>query len=218
MKIELENKFSELSRRVKITSKARYNASRRLSLQNKMSQWVLALLSVALILISLVSASDIKITYSQSYTDIMQIVFAVLILAYSLLLGTGDYSARSVKIHRCGMELGRIARKIKPFEGSVLEDVKYEELYNEYYNCLEKYENHENVDFLIATYESKYWAHERGNSPFTLKKFIGSLSSLFLKCIQKLRILFWSLFPITHYIISILGVYFWLYLMASISV
>ena len=126
MDFEAKNKFTELNRRVKLTSKARYNASRRLTLKNMLSQWTLALLSVALILISLVSASKLRIGFDQGYVDIMQIVFAVLILAYSLLLATGDYSARSVKIHRCGMELGRLARKVRPFEGVEDEDKKYE--------------------------------------------------------------------------------------------
>ena len=217
MKAELNNKFSELSRRVKVTSKARYNASRRLNLQNKMSQWTLALLSVALILISLVSASDVEIAYSKSYTDIMQIVFAVLILAYSLLLGTGDYSARSVKVHRCGMELGRIARKIKPFEELEGEMDAYDKLYNEYYNCLEKYENHENVDYLVASHESYDWSHEGNGFPKNIKSAIKYSISLLSKLQQKLKIIFWSLLPISHYIISIFGVYYWLFLMVTVS-
>jgi hypothetical protein len=218
MKTELENKFSELSRRVKVTSKARYNASRRLSLQNSMSQWTLALLSVALILISLVSASDIKIAYSETYTDIMQIIFAVLILAYSLLLGTGDYSARSVKVHRCGLELGRIARKIKPYESSSDEQEKYEVLNGEYYNCLEKYENHENVDYLVASLESRNWVHEGNGYPQNFNEIIAILLSLIEKTYSQLKVMFWSILPISHYIISIFGVYYWLYFMISVNV
>ena len=82
MKLEMDNKFSELNRRVKLTSKARYNASRRLTLKNTLSQWTLALLSVSLILISLVSASNIAIKFDAKYADIMQIIFAVLVLTY----------------------------------------------------------------------------------------------------------------------------------------
>jgi len=57
------------------------------------------------------------VNFGAKYIDIMQIIFAVLVLTYSLLLATGDFSARSVKIHRCGMELGRLARKVMPYEG-----------------------------------------------------------------------------------------------------
>lgn len=215
MKSELDNKFSELSRRVKVTSKARYNASRRLSLQNSMSQWTLALLSVALILISLISASDIETSFSKPYTDIMQIVFAVLILAYSLLLGTGDYSARSVKIHRCGLELGRIARKIKPYEDSEGYEEKYEELNDEYYNCLEKYENHKSIDFLVASLESKDWFYEGSGLPKNFSDGICYGASAIEKAYWKIKVLFWSTVPISHYILSIICVYAWLYLMVS---
>lgn len=215
MKSELDNKFSELSRRVKVTSKARYNASRRLSLQNSMSQWTLALLSVALILISLVSASDIETSFNKSYTDIMQIVFSVLILTYSLLLGTGDYSARSVKIHRCGLELGRIARKIKPYENSEEYDQQYEELNDEYYNCLEKYENHESIDFLVASLETKEWFHEGRGLPKNFYDGISCVVSTVNKAYWTARILFWTIVPISHYILSIISVYAWLFLMVS---
>lgn len=216
MKTEIDNKFSELNRRIKLTSKARYNASRRLTLKNTFSQWTLALISVALILISLVSASEIEIKFSRSYVDIMQIVFAVMILAYSLLLATGDYSARSVKIHRCGMELGRLAREIKPYEGNSEESAKYESFYNDYYNCLEKYENHENVDFLVSDYTSIDWYGSE-----TLKKSSGCmyawlLVSEFMKKLQMyIKIQWGNLYPISHYFISIGGVYYWLYLMVA---
>ena len=208
MKPEMSNKFSELSRRVKVTSKARYNASRRLNLQHLMSQWTLAFLSVALILISLVSSSDIAVAYSDSYIDIMQIVFAVLILAYSLLLGTGDCSARAVKVHRCGMELGRLARKVKPYEEKEDHDEQYSIFLNEYYNCLEKYENHEKVDYLVATFESEK-VQAFG------KDYRVYIDRLAVRSSKRVEILFWNILPISHYVISISGVSFWLYLMVQ---
>ncbi|QJX02459.1 hypothetical protein HML84_12680 [Alcanivorax sp. IO_7] len=35
--------------------------------------------------------------------------------------------------------------------------IKIRSFYNEYYNCLEKYENHENVDYLVSDYTSRDW-------------------------------------------------------------
>jgi len=215
MKVELDNKFSELNRRIKITSKARYNASRRLTLKDNLSQSILALLSVALILISLVSTSDIEVNFDSSYINIMQIVFAVLILTYSLLLSAGDYSARSVKTHRCGMELGRLARKVKPLENSEGEkDKEYEEYTNEYYNCLEKYENHGGVDYLVAYYSSRDWYGNEKIKEATgaLKQYI-IVGSFLNKIKSKISIFWGSLYPISHYFITIFGVYYWLYLM-----
>lgn len=214
MNIEIDNKFSELNRRVKLTSKARYNASRRLTRQNNFSQWTLALLSVALILISLISASEIPTQFSKSYIDIMQIIFAVLILTYSLLLATGDYSARCVKIHRCGMELGRIARKIKPYEGVDGEDEKYEQFTNDYYNCLEKYENHESVDYLVADYSSQDWYGSEQLKDLSRLPWITKLASVFIdKVKMKISIWWGNTYPVSHYFISVFGVYYWLYYM-----
>jgi hypothetical protein len=220
MKLEIDNKFSELNRRVKLTSKARYNASRRLTLQNKLSQWTLALLSVSLILISLVSTSEIKIEFDGRYVGIMQIIFAVLVLTYSLLLATGDYSARSVKIHRCGMELGRLARKIKSYEGTKEENNEiYESFTNDYYNCLEKYENHENVDYLVSEYSSRNWYGREEIKSASGSKLLILLSGEYLTK-SKIKISIWwqNIYPVSHYFISIIGVYYWLYLMVGHSV
>jgi hypothetical protein len=214
MKLEINNKFSELNRRVKLTSKARYSASRRLTLKNNLSQWTLALLSVSLILISLISASNIDIKFDSKYVDIMQIIFAVLVLTYSLLLATGDYSARSVRIHRCGMELGRLARKIKPYEGNSDDDAKYDEFTNDYYNCLEKYENHENVDYLISDYASKDWYRSKEIKESAGREWFMLMSAeLLTKNKIKLSIWWGNIYPVSHYFITVIGVYYWLYLM-----
>ena len=216
MKNEIENEFSELNRRVKRTSNARYNASRRLRLNHQFSQWTLALLSVSLILIALISASDIKIEFSESYVDIMQIIFSVLVLAYSLLLATGDFSARSVKMHRCGMELGRLARSIKPYEEKTLDEIKYGEFYSKYYDILEKYENHEDVDFIKTTFISTDWYSRLKTEDL---KFIPKVKANADDFSEKIKM--WltlrvkSIIPITHYILSVGLVYGWLFCMVS---
>jgi len=152
---EKSNKFDELSRVVDLTAKARYRASTRLGIHGMWSQWTLSLLAIGLIIVSVVSISGIKTNFSEVYTDVMQIIFSVVILTYSLLLGMGDFSSRSAKLHKCGMELSRIIRKIKPFKGKDDEehDGIYKEYSKEYYDCLEKYENHKNVDFLESRLE-----------------------------------------------------------------
>ena len=202
--------FSELNRRVMVTSKARYSASRRLAAKNKISQWTLALLSVALIIIPLISASGMHVNFDAKYIDIMQIIFAVLVLTYSLLLATGDFSARSVKIHRCGMELGRLARKIMPYEGKTTEG-KYEEFYNEYYNCLEKYENHEEVDYLTADYSSRDWYECKEKEG--VDKYFFLVGEFLNKGKIKLSIWVRKFLSTLHYFLSILCVYYWLYLL-----
>jgi hypothetical protein len=213
MKLEIDNKFTELSRRVKITSKARYNASRRLTLQNNLSQWTLALLSLSLVLVSLVSTSGIDIEFNSKYVGSMQIIFAVLVLIYALLLAIGDYSTRSAKIHRCGMELGRLATKIKSHEGSGDKNEIYEGFADDYYNCLEKYENHVNSDYLVLEYSSRNWygsqeiKNAEGGALFMLMA-----AEYLTKRKIKLSIWWGNIYPVSHYFVSVIGVYYWLYL------
>lgn len=148
---EEKGKFKELYRRVEVTCKSRYNASTRLQWQHTLSQWTIAILSMGLIVISLISFSDIEVRFSGDYVHVMQVIFASLVLTYSLLIGTENFSQRSEKLHRCGLELGRLLRTLKPYkEGEKSDDSKYEELQGKYYDVLEKYENHTPVDFMFT--------------------------------------------------------------------
>lgn len=148
-----KNKFDELYRIIDITAKARYGASTRLNLHGMCSQWTLSLLAIGLIIVSVLMISSVKVNFSEQYSDVMQIVFSVVILTYSLLLGMGNFSARAERLHRCGLELSRLVRRVKPLRGSEDYDPEYSEITKEYYDCLEKYENHKEVDFLSSRLE-----------------------------------------------------------------
>lgn len=52
-------------------------------------------------------------------------------------------------MHRNGVELGRFARKLAGFSGTAT-DEEYSQLTEQYYNILEKYENHKPVDYLFT--------------------------------------------------------------------
>ncbi len=55
-------------------------------------------------------------------------------------------------MHRNGVELGKLARKLKPYIRSCT-DAQYAELVEEYYTILEKYGNHEIVDYYATKQE-----------------------------------------------------------------
>lgn len=163
-KHEEVDKYQELFRRVETTCKSRYNASSRLQWQHTFSQWTIALLSLTLIVVPLIQLSTIQVSYSNAYVNVMQIILAALVLVYSLLIGTENFSRRSEKLHRCGLELGRLARQIKPYkEGEVPEVEKYEELQNRYYDILKKYENHARIDFLFTRLDMHQTYYPRGD-------------------------------------------------------
>lgn len=194
---EETQRFDELFRRIQFTCKARYNASRRLRTYHLFSQITPACISVGLVIIPLSGLLGFNAGFEQRYVDLMQIVFAVMLLAYSLLLGIGNFSARAVKVHQCGMELGRLARKIFPYKrikDSTALDAEYDSMCSDYYNCLEKHENHTTVDFLAAKYEllssggkfdffvevqkATVWLNKFSRELFSLSHFIISAAAI----------------------------------------
>lgn len=146
---ELNNRLHELLRRTKITTKSRYRASERLELHHKLSQWTVSLISVALVFIPLVQTFGISAGVEAIYLNATQATLAVLVLVYSLLLGQENFISRSQAMHRNGVELGRFARKLAG-KGDAVSDDEYSLLAEEYYNILEKYENHKPIDYLYT--------------------------------------------------------------------
>lgn len=146
---ELDNRLHELLRRTKITTKSRYRASERLEQHHKFSQWTVSLISVALVFIPLVQTFGISAGIEPIYLNATQATLAVLVLVYSLLLGQENFISRAQAMHRNGVELGRFARKLAG-KGDVVSDEEYFALAEEYYNILEKYENHKPVDYLYT--------------------------------------------------------------------
>ena len=144
------NRVKELLRRTKKTTKSRYRASERLERHHKYSQWSVALLSCALIFIPLVQVFQVHTGISNEILALIQAVLAVLVLVYSLLLGQENFISRSNDMHKNGVELGRYARKLAGLNGSEVQDAEYNQLVEEYYNILEKYENHKPVDYLFT--------------------------------------------------------------------
>lgn len=141
--------FDELYRRVDITTGIRYNSADRLRFHHRFSQWVVTLVSVALIAIPLFQAMDVPLRASQRELDALEVILAVIVLVYSLLLGNEDNSIRSEKMQSCGLELGRLSRKIYPYLGKEEDPETYEFLSNEYHNILEKYPNHDRIDYKL---------------------------------------------------------------------
>ncbi|HEY6529164.1 MAG TPA: SLATT domain-containing protein [Cellvibrionaceae bacterium] len=208
------NKFDELYRIVDITAKARYRASTRLNSHGIFSQWTLSLLAIGLIISSALSISGMQLNFSEKYTSVMQLIFSVIVLTYSLLLGMGNFSARAERFHRCGLELSRLVRKVKPFKGKDGNDQEYASISKEYYDHLEKYENHKDVDFLSARIEIE---RRKGYPDWnTNYSFFKNTSNYF--AYMQSRFSLWSSIRIrqsisfSHYALSLLLVYGWIFL------
>lgn len=209
-----QNKFDELYRIIDITAKARYRASSRMNMHGVFSQWTLSLLAIGLIITSVLALSGVNLNFSETYSSVMQIIFSVMVLTYSLLLGMGNFNARAERFHRCGLELSRLLRKVKPLKGSKGYATEYELISKEYYDHLDKYENHKNVDFLSARVEierRKGYPDWETGLPFIdyARKIIPSMYT---------RLTMWSLIKcsqmlsFSHYAISLIMVYGWVFL------
>lgn len=200
----------ELLRRTEITCGARYTAARRMELHGWAAQWTLAFLAVGQIIISLIPALKLRSNFGESYVGFASVLFAVLVLAYSLLLGMADYSARAVRMHGCGLALGRLARHLVFLidRGNVT-SAEYEECAKAYYDILDKHENHTYRDYLVAHHQY-YDSHTSKLELYSESWWRKRTSLLWVQ----LRIWGLTALQLSHYAISLGLMYSWIFYMA----
>ncbi len=210
------NPFAELLRRVEITSKARYFASRRLAAHDLFSQWTLALLVVGHIVLALIIAINLPTRVSLPVLHFSTVVAGVVTLTYSLLLGLGRWGARATMIHQCGLELGQLARRLYPLKdaGSPAGS-DYEVAVSDYYGCLEKYENHSRADYEVAYYE--YYSAtrlQRSNGDTNMEYIFAFLEHKRTLALAYVRRHLLIAFQFSHYLLSVTILWSWvLYLL-----
>ena len=184
--------FNELYRRVDVTTRTRYNAAQRLNSHHRFSQWVVTLVSVALIAIPLLQAMNVPLGRSPQLLDAVEVFLAVLVLAYSLLLGNENYSGKAEKMLNCGLELGRLSRRLYPHLDQPHQEDLYKEFSEEYHDILEKYENHDPID---------YEMYRISNPRFYYKNKVAHVTA-WISVKLKYYLGYW------HYIMVIIGVLF----------
>ena len=81
-----------------------------------------------------------------------------------------DYSARAVKMHGCGLALGRLARSLVFLsnQGNASAS-EYRECVKSYYDILDKHENHTAFDYLVSHYQ--YYDAQAAKLNFSDKKY-----------------------------------------------
>ncbi|MBM4850983.1 SLATT domain-containing protein [Vibrio parahaemolyticus] len=199
--------YEYLHKRVLVTSKARYEASKRLRLHSWCSQWTLAFLAVGQIVLALFATFDlVDDAVTKNQIDMASLFFAVVVLTYSLLLGMGDFSARSSNIHQCGLELAELSRKLHYRVTHQYQSTEHEYLdfVNRYYICLNRHENHVSHDYLIARLD---YLIEHGNKPSKFDMLFN----------YKLKIYWYRVLGFSHYIFSITLLVLWSWHLVSFS-
>lgn len=201
--------FKELLRRVEFTSKARYNAARRLNLHSKLSQWTLAVLALGQITISLIPSLNLHSNYNSAYVNFGSLFFGALVLTYSLLIGMSNFSTRSYVMHDCGIALGHLARELHIYSrDSNSSAEKYFDCTKKYYEILCKCENHSHQDYL-------------NTNSFNLLSEIKKLEKVDFKflskindyIINKISSITFKFMEFLHYFVTMMLMFVWIFKM-----
>ncbi|RUO26594.1 hypothetical protein CWE09_07790 [Aliidiomarina minuta] len=148
--MQKDNHLEELYDRVQKTASSRFFAHDRLKKHHAASLWTIAFFSIGLIVIPLVQTFGLDVRFSDNYISFIQVLLAIVILVISIMLNMSNFAVRADRIHKCGMVLNALARKIHGRIETVCSGEEFEALVHEYNNILQAYENHSRVDYLFT--------------------------------------------------------------------
>ncbi|MGM8363081.1 SLATT domain-containing protein [Flavobacterium sp. ARAG 55.4] len=165
IKIKNENKIppylknnsfeEELNYKLWSTKGARFSASHRNHILNKLSSKSIGYLSAYLIIIGVVNLYDINLLGVKIFDNqvgFISTAFSVLILLFSQLESSENFALKSERYHSCSLDIAELynrTRFTKDFTTDPL--IKQNELLQisiEYDRILKKYENHLPIDYL----------------------------------------------------------------------
>ena len=150
----MENEVERWFKKLWETKGARFIAANRLELHDKWSTISISLFSVYIISLNLLVLfpedkrlpifSDQNITYST-------ICLSVLIIVISLIFASRNYKLRAHKLHECGRKITGIYDKVSVWKSTnyLPSNSEIERISSEYLDILDKYENHNHIDFLL---------------------------------------------------------------------
>jgi hypothetical protein len=136
----------DLHRKMTKTARARFNASKRFARHQSYLLWTTSLYSTGLIIIPILTAFHVPLHQPEETSALVQVLLALFILVFSLLLTGNRYSFRSEEMLRCGLALNDLCHRIAPR----LDDAKqtlYDRTLSRYTDILNAYDNHEDLDF-----------------------------------------------------------------------
>lgn len=210
-------KFNELQRILRIVAKTRYRAQTRLGLHAKFAQFALTFLSIGLIIIPLLALGGIPFAFERARVDVLQIAFAVVLLGYSLLLSMSRFEARAEKMHACGLIVSRILRQIEPYtrgEPPPSADT-FDVLENRYYDALEKFENHAELDYYSVMMDIMVEEGSPAREAYpTTKEHRKAVRRYYWRLTKRRAFVYFSRIIIFgHYFLAVAGLYAWIYVL-----
>lgn len=137
----------ELRRRILKTAAIRFVTARRLTLHHRLSQWVVTLASATLVAIPLVQPLAALTPRQAALMNTVQVLLAVLVLTYSLLLTQENFAVRAERMHSSSILLNALGLEMTLHltECSMAEGMDY---LRRYEALLTRSENHAELDHL----------------------------------------------------------------------
>lgn len=143
-----EHSLNVLYRKIAKTACSRFNCSARLQKAHRFSLYILTFFSLASIASSLLILCNLPLPVASNFLTFAQITFSLTILILSLLLTGAHDSAKHEKMHRSGLELNSLAKRILAYNMEERANSKnYTLILEEYTALLNAYDNHDQIDF-----------------------------------------------------------------------
>lgn len=149
--------LEELNHKIWATKGSRFNADKRLLTIYKYSNLANSMLSVYLIAIGLLSVYKM---YNDKFIEENILPYtitclSILLLVFSQIENSKNNQLRAKEFHSCGLKLSKLYNKLRTFKTLNLNTSDKEkkifahEIAEEYENILEKYENHDQIDYAL---------------------------------------------------------------------
>ncbi len=159
------------------TKGARFVADQRCKKAYNLSSFTIAFLSFEVIAISIYSLAG---TFNESENRIITsytLILSILFLVLSIFENAKNYNVKAKDYHNCALEIGKVYSKLKFIlaqnkDEDFNDEKTLDPLQREYEEILDKYENHEEIDY------SKYKINKKKD--FNLGKWEVILESLII--------------------------------------
>lgn len=158
--------LEELNYKIWTTKGTRFTANKRVIQISKLSNLANSLLSVYLIATGLLTVYNLNSEEFNNQNLLAYLVtcMSILLLVFSQTENSKNYTKKADDFHTCGIELSKIYNELRVVKTLVYgqsqeEKIRFtQELSSKYENILERFDNHEQIDFAIfKTRNLKYF-------------------------------------------------------------
>lgn len=150
-----DNALNSLSKGMKTTSYARYDAHKRCNRLNNASLFALTSASLLLIFLSILDnySSQACPFLNKSHIEIFSILTSVVILVLSLVVSFASYSLKSERYFRSGNEIGELCDRLNFVDKSNVNAV--DKIVEQYYMLRKNSDNHQGYNYKKGRLERK---------------------------------------------------------------